>query len=181
MTHSNPMLLGPPPQLPHNGATHPMQSTQSGNNVSLGTNVSNSMSNNIHPNHVNHHQQQQSGSGPTQQVQHCNYGGARPHPQHHGLNGNRVTGGIPNGPSNGCFSNPTGVIPVAIAGHAPMTHQVAGPPPPYQPFQHAPNGPQGPPAYPASSHGCNLQGMPAQIPFSTAGNSKFAHFIMSSN
>ena len=75
MTHSNPMLLGPPPQMPHNGASHPLQSTQSGNNLSLGANVSNSMSNNIHPNHVNHHQQQQSGSGTTQQLQHCSENG----------------------------------------------------------------------------------------------------------
>ena len=173
MTHSNPMMFGPPPQLPPNGATHPLQSAQSGNNASSGANgVSNPMSNHIHQNHVNNqHQSASGGGGATQPLQNCNYGGARHHPTHPGMNGNRVAGGgLPNGTSNACFSNPTGVLPVAIAAQSPMTHQVTGPPPPYQPFQHAPNGPQGPPAYPGSSHGCNFQGMQPQIPFSAAGN-----------
>ena len=165
------MMFGPPPQLPPNGATHPLQSTQSGNNISSGANLSNPMSNNIHQNHVNHSQQSVGGGGgTTQQLQHCNYGGARPHHQHPGMNGNRVTGGVPNITSNACFSNPAGVLPVAIAAQTPMTHQVTGPPPPYQPFQHTTNGHQGPPAYPGSSHGCNLPGVQPQIPFSAAGN-----------
>ena len=165
MTHSNAMMFGPPPpQLPNNGATHPLQTTQSGNHVNPAVN---SINNNIHQNHLQHPHHPQPGGGPTQQLQHCNYG-ARPHPAaaHHGLN--RTSAVHTQGPSNSCFSNPAGVLSVAMASQPQISQQVSGPPPYH--FQPAPNNGVPGPTYVGSPHSCNLQGIPPQIPFSTAGD-----------
>ena len=173
MPHSNAMMFGPPPpppQLPNNGATHPLQTTQSGNHINPSGNAVNSINNNIHQNHLHPHQQQ-AGAGPTPQLQHSNYG-ARQHPAAHhgnGLNGNRTSAVHTQGPSNSCFSNPAGVLSVAMASQPQISQQVSGPPPPYH-FQPAPNNGVPGPTYVGSPHSCNLQGIPQQIPFSTAGN-----------
>ena len=166
MTHSNGMMFGPPPpppQLSNNGATHPLQTTQSGNHVSTGNPVTSI--NNLHQNHMHPHQQ---AGGPTQQLQHCNYGSRQHQPHGNGLNGNR-TPAVHTGPSNTCFSNPAGVLSVAMASQPQISQQVSGPPPPYH-FQPAPNNGVPGPTYVGSPHSCNLQGIPPQIPFSTSGN-----------
>ena len=166
MNPTNNMMFGPPPpQMPHNGATHPLQTTQSGNHIVSSGSTVNSMPTNLHPNHV--HPQQQAG-GPTQQSQYCNYG-ARQLPHHvNGMNVSRANA-VPTGPANSCFSNPPGVHSVPLPSQSNLVHQISAPPPPYH-FQHAPNNATQGSAYLSPPNGCNLQGVPIQIPFSTAGD-----------
>ena len=159
------MMFGapPPPPLPPTGATHHLQTPQSGNHLVSAGSTGHTVNTNLHQNHVHPHQQ---AGGPTQQLQNCHFG-ARHLPQYvNGLASNRAAA-VSTGASNSCFSNPAGVLPVALTTQAPLGHPIAAPPPPYH-FQHAPNnGGQGQ-SFGGAPHNCNLQGIPPPIPFSTA-------------
>ena len=165
------LLVWPPPPhpLPSTGATHQVQTPQSGNHLVSPSNSRHSGNTALQQNNVPHPHV----GGPTQQIQNCHFG-TRPFSQYiNGIPNNRLDV-VSTGVSNGCFSNPNGVIPVAIGSQPPLGHPLTAPPPPY-PFQQAPNNGVRGQAFTGSPPNCNLQGMPPPIPFSTAGGEYYYH------
>ena len=163
MGQSNQLMFGaPPPPMPPNSTTHHLQPPHSGNHLVASSNNGHSINHQMHQNHIVHPQQQS--AGPTQQMQHCQFG-ARNQLQHvSGLVGSRPVA-ITGAAVNSCLSNPAGLLPIPVATQPLRGHPLVPPPYHFQPASN--NGGQGQ-GFAGAPHNCNLQRIPPPIPFSNS-------------